>query len=89
MLGRLQLAPWDITRTGEPLAAELGLALWTRDETTRIRWIEALARPALVHRVLVGITAPLRLVSLANKPAGLGRPGPGGDLCLNLPGAYN
>lgn len=37
------LEPWDIARVGEPLAVELGLARWPREETDRIRWIEALA----------------------------------------------
>jgi arsenate reductase len=54
VLGRLQLEPWDIARTGEPLAADLGLASWPRDESTRTRWIEALAaHPILIQRPII------------------------------------
>lgn len=40
---RRGLEPWDLARVGEPVALELGLARWPREETDRIRWIEALA----------------------------------------------
>jgi arsenate reductase len=54
VLGRLQLEPWDIARVGEPVAAELGLASWTREETDRARWIEALAaHPILIQRPII------------------------------------
>ncbi|WP_326692110.1 arsenate reductase family protein [Streptomyces sp. NBC_01795] len=54
VLRRLTLEPWDITRTGEPAAAELGLAGWTRDPADRIRWIEALAaHPELIQRPII------------------------------------
>ncbi|MGW1490422.1 ArsC/Spx/MgsR family protein [Streptomyces sp. NPDC002402] len=54
VLGRLQLEPWDIARTGEPVAAELGLATWGREEKTRTRWIEALAaHPILIQRPII------------------------------------
>lgn len=54
LLVRLALEPWDITRTGEPAAADLGLAAWARDATTRARWIDALVRhPALIQRPII------------------------------------
>ncbi|MEC4019806.1 arsenate reductase family protein [Streptomyces sp. H27-D2] len=54
LLERLSLEPWDIARTGEPAAAELGLTSWARDATTRNRWIEALAQhPALIQRPII------------------------------------
>lgn len=54
LLDRLSLEPWDITRTGEPAAADLGLASWPRDATARTRWIDALVRhPALIQRPII------------------------------------
>ncbi|WP_255955026.1 arsenate reductase family protein [Streptomyces odontomachi] len=54
VLARLGLEPWDITRTGESVAAELGLAGWERAPETRDRWIEALAtHPALIQRPII------------------------------------
>ncbi|MFC7328917.1 arsenate reductase family protein [Marinactinospora rubrisoli] len=54
VLRRLRLEPWDITRTGEPVAAELGMDAWARDETVRARWIEALAaHPVLIQRPII------------------------------------
>lgn len=54
LLARLNLEPWDIARTGEPAAAELGLASWARDAATRDRWIQALAQhPALIQRPII------------------------------------
>ena len=51
---RLGLGPWDLARVGEPVAVELGLARWPRDETDRIRWIEALAAyPILIQRPII------------------------------------
>lgn len=43
VLDRLGLEPWDITRTQETVAAELGLKDWARDASARGRWITALA----------------------------------------------
>src|ERR671933_684855 len=43
VLARSGREPWDITRLGEPAAADLGLASWPRDATSRQRWIDALA----------------------------------------------
>jgi arsenate reductase len=55
LLGRLGLEPWDIARTGEPVAAELGLAEWTTDGAAdRQRWIAALAgHPILIQRPII------------------------------------
>ncbi|NRQ34607.1 arsenate reductase family protein [Nonomuraea sp. NN258] len=54
VLGRLGLEPWDITRTGEPVAAELGLAEWPRDAAAREKWIEALStHPILIQRPII------------------------------------
>jgi arsenate reductase len=50
-LGALGLEPWDITRMGEPAAAELGLADRPHD---RDDWIAALvAHPELIQRPIV------------------------------------
>jgi arsenate reductase len=54
VLRRLGLEPWDIARMGEPVAAELGLATWSREEADRTRWIEALAaHPILIQRPII------------------------------------
>jgi arsenate reductase len=53
-LTALRLEPWDITRVGEPAAAELGLDGWQRNEQTREKWIAALAgHPQLIQRPIV------------------------------------
>ncbi|NLU76627.1 arsenate reductase family protein [Streptomyces sp. HNM0575] len=54
VLRRLGLEPWDIARTGEPAAAELGIASWPRDPESRDRWIDALAaHPSLIQRPII------------------------------------
>ncbi len=54
VLGRLGLEPWDITRTSEVLAGDLGVAGWPKDAATRPRWIAALAaHPALIQRPII------------------------------------
>ncbi|MFI7614586.1 arsenate reductase family protein [Nonomuraea terrae] len=54
VLTRLGLEPWDITRTGEARAAELGMDAWPRDAQTRDRWISALAEhPILIQRPII------------------------------------
>ncbi|HET9254794.1 MAG TPA: arsenate reductase family protein [Pseudonocardiaceae bacterium] len=54
VLRRLGLEPWDIARVGEPVAAELGLADWSREKADRARWIEALAaHPILIQRPII------------------------------------
>ena len=54
VLERLGLEPWDITRTQEAAAKELGLKEWPRDESARERWITALAEhPKLIQRPII------------------------------------
>ncbi|MET7294891.1 arsenate reductase family protein [Streptomyces griseoloalbus] len=54
VLERLGLEPWDITRTGEAAAKELGLKTWERDAGARDRWIAALAaHPKLIQRPII------------------------------------
>ena len=54
VLERLNLEPWDITRTQEAAAKELGLKEWARDESSRARWITALAEhPKLIQRPII------------------------------------
>ncbi|GAA0827191.1 arsenate reductase family protein [Streptosporangium amethystogenes subsp. fukuiense] len=54
VLTRLGLEPWDITRTGESAAVELGLADWPRTPESRDRWIRALAaHPILIQRPII------------------------------------
>ena len=54
VLGRLGLEPWDIVRTAEPAAKELGLRAWPRTPDTRERWVAALAEhPKLIQRPII------------------------------------
>ncbi|MDX3416040.1 arsenate reductase family protein [Streptomyces sp. MD20-1-1] len=54
VLERLGLEPWDITRTQEAAAKELGLKEWPRDAGARDRWIAALAaHPTLIQRPII------------------------------------
>ncbi|WP_030417746.1 arsenate reductase family protein [Streptomyces sp. SCSIO 75703] len=54
VLGRLGLEPWDITRTQEPAAKDLGVKDWPRDDAARERWIAALAaHPKLIQRPII------------------------------------
>ncbi|MBZ6195115.1 arsenate reductase family protein [Streptomyces olivaceus] len=54
VLARLGLEPWDITRTREAAAEELGLKDWQRDEASRDRWVTALAEhPRLIQRPII------------------------------------
>ena len=54
VLERLGLEPWDITRTQEADAKELGLKEWPRNAGSRDRWITALAeRPKLIQRPII------------------------------------
>jgi arsenate reductase (glutaredoxin) len=54
VLTRLGLEPWDITRTGEATAENLGMATWERNAAARARWIEALAdHPILIQRPII------------------------------------
>lgn len=54
VLERLGLEPWDITRTEEAAAKELGLKEWPRDAGSRDRWIAALSgHPKLIQRPII------------------------------------
>jgi len=54
VLERLGLEPWDITRTQEAVAKELGLNEWARDASSRERWVKALAEhPKLIQRPII------------------------------------
>lgn len=54
VLDRLGLEPWDITRTQEAQAKELGLKEWPREAGSRERWISALAgHPKLIQRPII------------------------------------
>ncbi|MFF9271432.1 arsenate reductase family protein [Streptomyces rochei] len=54
VLTRLGLEPWDITRTQEAAAKELGLKDWPCDEASRDRWVTALAEhPKLIQRPII------------------------------------
>ncbi|WP_369379485.1 arsenate reductase family protein [Streptomyces sp. cg36] len=54
VLDRLGLEPWDITRTQEAEAEELGLKEWPRAAGSRGRWVAALAaHPELIQRPII------------------------------------
>jgi arsenate reductase len=54
VLDRLGLEPWDVTRTNEAVAKELGLASWSRTPADRQRWTDALAaHPKLIQRPII------------------------------------
>ena len=54
VLDRLGLEPWDITRTQEAVAKELGVKGWARDAGSRERWVKALAEhPKLIQRPII------------------------------------
>ncbi|MFE6284174.1 ArsC/Spx/MgsR family protein [Streptomyces sp. NPDC057877] len=54
VLDRLGLEPWDITRTQEAVARELGVREWPREPGARGRWIAALAEhPKLIQRPII------------------------------------
>ncbi|MHA5048430.1 arsenate reductase family protein [Streptomyces sp. SD15] len=54
VLDRLGLEPWDITRTQEAVAQDLGVKSWARDDSSRERWIKALSEhPKLIQRPII------------------------------------
>ncbi|MEV0587173.1 ArsC/Spx/MgsR family protein [Nonomuraea sp. NPDC050310] len=64
VLKRLGLEPWDITRLGEPVAGELGLAGWARGPEERERWVAALAaHPVLIQRPIITLDEDTAVVA--------------------------
>jgi arsenate reductase (glutaredoxin) len=54
VLNRLGLEPWDIARTDEAVAKQIGLADIPRDAENRDRWISTLAgHPILIQRPII------------------------------------
>ncbi|MGW4650448.1 arsenate reductase family protein [Kitasatospora sp. NPDC004289] len=54
VLERLSLEPWDITRTDEAVAKELGMKQWGRTPADRSAWIAAMAEhPILIQRPII------------------------------------
>ncbi|WP_235739173.1 ArsC/Spx/MgsR family protein [Nocardioides alcanivorans] len=54
VLERLGLEPWDIARTTEPIAKEIGLRQVPKDTEHRTQWIIALAEhPRLIQRPII------------------------------------
>lgn len=54
VLTRLGLEPWEVARTQEKVAKELGLPAWPKDADHRDRWIEAMvAHPILIQRPII------------------------------------
>lgn len=54
VLRRLGAQPWDICRTGEPVAVELGIPDWPRDAEHVDRWVAAMVEhPQLIQRPIL------------------------------------
>lgn len=54
VLARLGLEPWDVTRTNEAVAKDLGLRTLPRDAEHRDAWVEHLvANPRLIQRPII------------------------------------
>ena len=54
VLDRLGLEPWDVARTGEQAAAEIGLAEIPKDADNRDRWVAAMVEhPILIQRPIL------------------------------------
>jgi arsenate reductase len=54
VLDRLGLEPWHVARTGEPVAADVGLADLPRDAEHREQWLAAMtANPILIQRPII------------------------------------
>lgn len=54
VLDRLGLEPWDLARTKEKVAAEIGLAGFPRTAAHRDRWIAAMVEhPILIQRPIL------------------------------------
>lgn len=54
LLGRLALEPWDVARTGDAAAKEVGLRTLPKDAENRAAWIATLvANPRLIQRPII------------------------------------
>jgi arsenate reductase len=54
VLDRLRLEPWDVARTSEKAAHEVGLADLPRDAEHRAEWVARLvAQPILIQRPII------------------------------------
>ena len=54
VLAKLGLEPWDLARTGEPVAEQIGLTEIPRDAANRDRWVAAMvAHPILIQRPIL------------------------------------
>ena len=54
VLDRLGLEPWDVARTGEKVAADIGLAQIPKDADNRDRWVAAMVEhPILIQRPIL------------------------------------
>ncbi|MDY0810001.1 arsenate reductase family protein [Kitasatospora purpeofusca] len=54
VLVRLGLEPWDIARTDEPVAKDLGMKKWGREADDRASWLAAMAEhPILIQRPII------------------------------------
>lgn len=54
VLDRLGLEPWDLARTGEQVADEIGLADIPREAAHRDRWVAAMVEhPILIQRPIL------------------------------------
>ncbi|HEX6875237.1 MAG TPA: arsenate reductase family protein [Nocardioidaceae bacterium] len=72
VLDRLGLEPWDVTRTGEAVAKEIGLSDLPRDAEHRDRWVAAMVEhPVLIQRPI--ITADDGTTVVGRDPDSLGR----------------
>ncbi len=57
VLDRLGLEPWDIVRSGEPIAKEIGLKDIPRDSAHRQNWLTAMTtHPKLIQRPIITAT---------------------------------
>jgi arsenate reductase len=54
VLRRLGAMPWDVCRTGEPVASRLGLREWPRDPDSVDRWVAVMVEhPELIQRPIL------------------------------------
>jgi len=54
VLDRLGLEPWDVARTGEAVAKDIGLTDLPRDGASRERWVAAMVEhPILIQRPIL------------------------------------